>query len=175
MSCWASCMSFHMGSSHLQVQMWQLFLYASCPNLFLWQNLHWKSCHGSACALSLSELLCDLANHTSDTLLGLPTSGLDVSQKLWMYGSIPLTSWSHNTSWMGIIYFKVTGRYSGLLQDANITSLAASSSSHQAITTSGWPHHLQQWLEYDLMIPEVTLSLLHSFHSLSDFSSFCAC
>lgn len=76
---------------------------------------------------------------------------------------------------MGIIYFKVTGKYSGLLQDANITTLAASSSGHQAITTSGWLNHLQEWLEYDLMIPEVTLSLLHNFHSLPDFSSVCAC
>lgn len=69
------------------------------------QNLHWKACHGSACVFSL--WVSDIADHRLlITLLGLPTSGRDMSQKLWVYGLIQLRR-SHNPSWMGIIYFKV--------------------------------------------------------------------
>lgn len=63
----------------------------------------------------------------------------------------------------------------GFLQEANITTLAATSSSHQDMTESGWQHHLQQHLEYGSMIPAATLSLLRHFHSLPYFSSFIYC
>jgi len=45
----------------------------------------------------------------------------------------------------------------GLLQEASIPILAASPSSPQSITASGWQHYLQQELEYRILIPAATL------------------
>lgn len=112
-------------------------------------------------------------HHRLDSIFwGSPTSELDMSQKIL-------------NQWLGFIngmkmqclleehyLFQGQGNvWCGLLQELDITFLAASPGSHQDTITSGWQHHLQQQLEYNSMIPAAVLPILHHFYSLPYLSS----